>query len=142
MASILDWRDDGELPRCEMLLASGEHVTITLNAGGVQIDLLDHGGRRGTCLFQGNVETATDICMGLLADKPPHSTTPLRILATAVAAMPTAEAVRGAFTTAARGLESRRTSGVIPRAIVVAILLFALALASGVAYQALMQAPG
>jgi hypothetical protein len=142
MSNVLDWRDDGETPRCEMLLASGERVAITLSAGGIQIDQLGWDGRAHTCLFQGNLEITTGICMGLLAGKLPESTTPLHVLAAAVSGMPSAAAVREAFTKAARGLPDRQMSGAIPRAIVIAMLLCALALAGRVAYQVVVQAPG
>jgi hypothetical protein len=142
MSTVLDWRDDGGLPHCKVVLASSERVAITLSAGGVQIDMLGWDGTLSDRLFSGNAELATGICTGLLAGAPPQATTPLHILAAAVAGMPSAAAVRAAFNDAARGLPSRRRSESIPRAIVIAILLLGLFLAGRTAYVIITTAPG
>jgi len=134
MFKILLWRNDGDLSHCRMLLANGDFIAITLSAGGVRIDRLGRDGTPEDVLFRGDAEVATGICMGLLAGKPPQSTTPLDVLAGAVARMPSAAAVRGAFQDAARGLPAGRRSEAIPRAIVVALLLSAVLLAGLTGY--------
>jgi hypothetical protein len=135
MSRVLAWHDDGEMPRCEILLASGERVTVTLSAHGVQIDRLRHDSAPNDILFAGNVDVATDICVGLLGTRSARSTTPLNVLASAIVRMPSAAAVRSAFGDAARGLAAKRSSEALPRAIVVAILLLAFVLAARTAYE-------
>lgn len=131
MPKILTWRNDGEQPYCQMLLENGDAVAIALSAEGVRIDRLGRDGTSSESLFRGDADVATGICIGLLAGKPPQSTTPLDVLAAAVAGMPSATAVRGAFTEAARGLPAARGVAAtwMPRLVVLAILLLAAVLA-------------
>lgn len=140
MSKILLWRNDGELPHCQMLLANGDLVAIALSADGVRIERLGRDTTSPELLFRGDADIATGLCMGLLGGKPPQSTTPLDLLAAAVAGMPSAAAVRGAFVDAARGLPRSSRSQAFPRAIVLAILLAAVVLTGLVTYEILTRA--
>lgn len=137
MSKILTWRNDGDMPYCQMLLRNGDSVAIALSGEGMRIDRLGWDGTPSETLFRADADITTAICVGLLAGKPPQSTTPLDVLAGAVAGMPSAAAVRGAFDDAARGLPSVRPSEAGPRAIVLAILLAAAVLVALVAYEIL-----
>lgn len=46
MSKILTWRNDGDMPYCQILLPDGDSVAITLSGAGMRIDRLD---RDGTC---------------------------------------------------------------------------------------------
>lgn len=115
MATILTWRNDGTRPHCQMVLDGGDQVSITLAASGVVIARISHGERRGERLFRGDADLATRICLGLLAGKPPRGTTPLDILAVAVAGFATAEAVERAFADAAAALRPPGFTGLLRR---------------------------
>jgi len=141
MSKILTWRNDGDMPYCQILLPDGDAVAITLSGAGMRIDRLDRDGTVREMLFRADADVTTAICIGLLAGKPPQSTTPLDVLAGAVAGMPSAAAVRGAFADAARGLPAVRPSEAGPRAIVLAVLLAAVVLAGLVTYEIFTRSP-
>jgi hypothetical protein len=136
MSKILTWHNDGGQPHCQMLLDNGDSGVITLSGAGVRIDRLGWDGTPSDTLFRGDADIAAGICMGLLTGKPPQSTTPLDVLAAAVACMPSAVAVRGAFNEAARGLPVSDGAAASwgPRLVVLAVLLLAVVLAALTAY--------
>lgn len=109
MSRILVWRNERDRPYCAMVLVNGDRVSVVLDAGGLQITRIDGEGRRGEVLFRADADTAGRICHALLAGRRPDSATPLDLLASAVNDLGSAQAVRGAFETAAAALPRRRS---------------------------------
>jgi hypothetical protein len=104
MATLMRYRSYGGQPYCEVVLPSGDHVTITVEAGGVTIKRLARRDAAEEVLFIGPVHVVADICMALLDGKPASDTTVLDIFLSVVSQFRTSEDIRAAFAeaTAAR----------------------------------------
>jgi hypothetical protein len=103
MATLMRYRSYGGQPSCEVVLANGDHVTITAEAGGVTIKRLARCDTPEEILFLGPVHVVTDICMALLDGKPASDTTVLDVFLSVVSQVRTAEDIRSAFAEAIAG---------------------------------------
>jgi hypothetical protein len=102
MSFVVSYDEKFGTPYSEVKLASGEHVFLTLDQGGLVIRLLARPGHTERVLFKGTPETVTKICVGLLDDRDPSKATPLQILVAVMTQMPHAAAVAEAFAAAAK----------------------------------------
>jgi len=100
MATVMRYRIGGSEPQCELVLANGEHVLITLDRGGITIRRLAHGDRPEEILFLGSVHVATDICLALLDRRPASETSVLDVFVSVVSQFRSAETIRAAFAAA------------------------------------------
>ncbi len=103
MATLMRYRSYGGQPYCEVALSSGDHVTVTVEAGGVTIKRLARRDSVEEILFTGSVPVVTDICMALLDGKPASQTTVLDIFLSTVSRFRSAADVRAAFAEATAG---------------------------------------
>ncbi|HKF73108.1 MAG TPA: hypothetical protein VKB68_15255 [Stellaceae bacterium] len=90
-------------PFCEVALANGDHVLITVDAGGVTIKREARRQSAGEILFIGPVHVVTDICLALLDGRPVSDTTVLNVFLSVVSQFRSAEDIRSAFAEATAG---------------------------------------
>lgn len=91
------YRSYGGQPYCEVALENGDHVTVTVEAGGVTIKRLARRHAAEEILFIGPVHVVTDICMALLDGKPASDTTVLDVFLSVVSRFRTSADIRAAF---------------------------------------------
>jgi len=97
MTTLLRYRGYGAQPCCEVALENGDHVLITVEAGGVTIKRLARGDTPNEILFLGSVPVVADICVALLDGRPASETTVLDIFVSLVSQFRTADDIRAAF---------------------------------------------
>ncbi len=103
MATLMRYRSYGGQPYCEVAFENGDHVTITVEAGGVTIRRLARRDKTEEILFIGPVHVVTDMCMALLDGRPASDTTVLDVFLSVVSQFRSAEDIRAAFAEAAAG---------------------------------------
>ncbi len=94
MGTVIAYRGDGDRPRAELALDSGERVRLTLDSGGFFITQRD-----GSAVFHGDVAMVARLCASLV--EAGSAATPLQILLGVVTQLPSVQAVKAAFETAA-----------------------------------------
>src|SRR5947209_2616764 len=101
MTTILAFRKDGRHPFCELVLESGERVLVSLDATGVAIERLPGRGVAHEQLFCGSAELAAWLCATLQQGRRGALADPLDVIVRLVAALGSAERIKGAFRDAA-----------------------------------------
>lgn len=96
MGVIVAYDDKFASPYCEIKLASGEHVLLTLEKRGLTIKLLAHPGVAERPVFACGVDEVAEICDGLL-DMSAKKTPPLRVLTSVATRFPDAASLAAAF---------------------------------------------
>jgi hypothetical protein len=104
MATILTYRNEGEMPFCEIALDDGAHVQLQLNKSGLIIERQARDERPAEILFKADPFLVSDLCAALLGSVRAVNTTPLDILVPVVMQMRSAGDVRDAFRAASKGL--------------------------------------
>jgi hypothetical protein len=94
---IISYRDDGDRPRSEVLLASGERILVALDHSGLSVARPD-----GSMVFRASSVQVSHLCAGLVDAAPAFSATPLRILLGALVQLSSVSAVKAAFDAAAK----------------------------------------
>jgi len=84
-------------------LENGDRVLVKLEADGVTIKREARGDTPEEILFLGPVHLVTDICMALLDGRPPSETTVLDTFLAVVSQFRSADDIKAAFKTVAKG---------------------------------------
>ncbi len=95
IGTILLLRDEGDRPHCEIALANGERVRLTLGADGLAVT------QEVKILFRAAPDIVAAICAALVGPKRETDASPLRILTATVQRIGSAAEVRAAFEAAA-----------------------------------------
>jgi hypothetical protein len=101
MTTILTFRKDGRHPFCELVLASGERVLVSLDAAGVAIERLSGREVAYELLFRGSADVAAWLCATLQQGRRGALADPLDVIVRLVAALGSADRVKQAFCDAA-----------------------------------------
>ncbi len=105
MGTITVFRDTDDPPYAEIVLDNGERVGLTVTDGGLVIRRLYDQAAGGGALFEADADLVARLCAALSGRRWARRTTPLQILAGAVAQIGSSVEVRAAFQAASR--ESR-----------------------------------
>jgi len=103
MATLMRYRSYGDRPYCEVALENGDHVLVTVEAGGVIIKRLARRDAAEEILFVGPAHVVADICMALLEGKPASETTVLDVFLSIVSRFRSSADIRAAFAEATVG---------------------------------------
>ena len=104
MATVLTYRNDGDLPYCEVALDGGDRVVLRLDRGGAVIERQASGATPAEVLFHGDAGLVEDICVALRDPASRGKTTPLDLLLSVVTQLRSAEDIRNAFGAAVKQL--------------------------------------
>lgn len=102
MGFVVSYDESFGLPNCEIELASGERIFLTLGRDGLAIKLLPRPGSGERLLFRADPATAAKICDGLFDIQPGAEASPLQMLVAATVMLPDAKAVEAAFEAAVK----------------------------------------
>ena len=97
-ATIISYRGDGDRPRAEVALPTGERVQLVLDSEGLSIVQSDGGA-----VFRGDSALVARLCAGLVQAGAAPAATPLQVMLGAVVQLPSVQAVKEAFEAAAEG---------------------------------------
>jgi hypothetical protein len=100
IGTIIAFRDDGDRPHADVALRNGDRVRVVLDGGGMTVMQIS-GSADPKILFEAGPEIVAHICAGLVASPRTLEATPLRILASAIVQLGSANEVRAAFGSAA-----------------------------------------
>jgi guanylate kinase len=103
VSAIVSYDDRSPTPRAEVALANGEHVVLEIERRGLRIARVAHAGPAVT-LFAAAPPVVAELCTALVDVRTAPDPTPLRLLTTMVARLPSATEVTRTFTAAAAAL--------------------------------------
>jgi hypothetical protein len=108
MATVIAYRSDGSSPFCELRLANGDRILVSLDAAGALIERLPDPGATREVLFRGSPEAVAWICAAMVPDGAGRSSAVLDVIVSLATRLGSAEQIRNAFGAAAGTLSRSR----------------------------------